>query len=283
MRREQIAINSVSTRQHDLVEALDAYAAAGFRNVEFVLPLVKGWLAAGHSSADVRRLLEARGMRAIGGFEAPVVCFGDAAAREANHALHRANAQLIHELGGGTLVVGTDGPAQPSVAALDQVAKTLAQLARQIEELDVITALEFNWSPLVRSLPSAVRVAQAVDHPQVGVLFDPAHFYVTPTKLEDLTPEAVRWIRHVHIDDMQDKPPDLSHCNDDRVLPGEGVLDLAQLVARLEAGGYAGYFSIEMFNAELWALPAAEAARRCYASMEAFCGNTAHRLAVPTS
>ncbi|MBC8075631.1 MAG: sugar phosphate isomerase/epimerase [Chloroflexales bacterium] len=273
MRREQIAINSVSTRQRDLVEALDAYAAAGFRSVEFVLPLIKGWLAAGHTVADVRGLLEERGLRSIGGFEAPVVCFGEGTAQAANHALQRANAQLIHDLGGGTLVVGTDGPPQPNVAALDEAAQTLAQLARQIEGLDVTIAVEFNWSPLVRSLSSAVRVAQAANHPQVGVLFDPAHYYVTPTKREDLTPEAVRWVRHVHLNDMRDKPPDLSHCNDDRVLPGSGVLDLAGLIALLEAGGYSGYFAIEMFNADLWALPAATAAERCYASMLAACAD----------
>ena len=35
---------------------------------------------------------------------------------------------------------------------------------------------------------------------------------------------------------------------------------------------YDGYFSIEMFNRDLWQLPAAEAARRCYKSLLALCG-----------
>jgi 2-keto-myo-inositol isomerase len=267
MRREQIAINSVSTRQSDLVEALDAYAAAGFRTVEFLLPLVKNWLAAGHSVVDLRNLLTDRELRSIGGFEAAILCFAAAEERQANHTLLRANAHLIHDLGGGVLVVGTDGPPHSSVGALDQVAETLAQFAKQIEGLEVSLAIEFNWSPLIRSLNSAVRVAQLVDHPQVGVLFDTAHYYVTPTKLEDLTPASVPWIHHVHISDMQDKPPDLSHCNDDRVLPGAGILDLATLLARLETGGYQRFVAIELFNAELWSVSAHEAAERCFRSM----------------
>src|SRR6185312_14089952 len=101
----QLAINSVSTRQKDLVEALDAYAAAGFRQVEFVLPLVKDWLAEGHTVDDVRGLLKERNLRAIGGFQTHVACFASAEARQANHELNLANAQLIHDLGGGTLVV----------------------------------------------------------------------------------------------------------------------------------------------------------------------------------
>ena len=274
MKREQLAINSVSTRHKDLDEALAAYDAAGFRSVEFVMSHVKDWLAAGHTVDDVRRLLAAHHLRAIGGFETSVECFSAPETQRANHDLHRANAQLLHDLGGGTLVVGTDGPGQPPpdpLAALDIIAAALRDLATSIEGLDVTIALEFNWSPLVKSLQSAVLVAQKVHHPQVGVLFDPAHYYTTPTKFDHLNPDTVPWIKHVHLDDMRDKPGDLSHCNDDRVLPGQGILDLPALIARLEQHGYDGYFSIEMFDRDLWQLPATEAARRCYESLLALC------------
>ncbi len=278
MKREKLAINSVSTRQADLVQALDAYAAAGFRQVEFVLPLVKDWLAAGHTVDDARGLLKERNLRAIGGFQTHVACFAPPEARQANHEIHLANAQLIHDLGGGTLVVGTDGPqaaereamSDPS-AVLKPIADTLADLVRRMDGLDVTIALEFNWSPVIKSLQSAVAVARLVDHPRLGVLFDPAHYYTTPTKFEDLTAESVPWIKHVHLDDMRDKPGDLSHCNDDRALPGEGILDLAALIGVLERHGYKGFYSIEMFNADLWQLPAAEAARRCYQSLLPLC------------
>jgi 2-keto-myo-inositol isomerase len=271
MRRSQLAINSISTRQGSLEEALAAYAAAGFRQVEFHLPLLKDWLAGGRTVAEARELLAGQGLRAIGGFQFAVECFASPESRRANREQQRANAALIDELGGGTLVVGTDGPPQPTLDALDVVAASLRELAEEIAGLDVIIALEFNWGPLVKSLQSAVRVCEQVDHPQVGVLFDPAHYYTTVTKFEHLNAGTVRWIKHVHLDDMADKPGDLSNCNSDRVLPGEGVLDLPALIAALERHGYDGCYSIEMFNADLWGLPAAEAARRCYESLLPLC------------
>lgn len=267
MRIDQIAIASVSTRQDGLLPALDASAAAGFRNVEFVLSLVKDWLAESHSVADVRRALDSRGLRAIGGFETHLVCFGTDAERRANHALHLANARLIHELGGGTLVLGTDGPDVATSADLAPIAMALRDLAQHIADLDVQIALEFNWSPVVRSLASAVRAVELADHPHVGVLFDTAHYYSTVTKFSDLTPEAVRWIKHVHLNDMRAVPGDLCDPNSDRVVPGEGILDLPGLIGALEQGGYTGFYAIELFNDELWALPPEEAARRCYAGM----------------
>lgn len=272
MKISQLAINSVSTRQQTLEEALAAYAEAGFQNVEFVLPLVKEWIAAGRTASEARSLVADHGLRSIGGFQAALVCFGAEEERRANRALQVENARLIHDLGGGTLVVGTDGPPQATADALETVAAALRSLAAATEGLDVTIALEFNWGPLVKSLNSAVHAARLADHPRVGVLFDPAHYHTTVTKFEHLTAETVPWIRHVHLNDMRDKPGDLSNCNSDRVLPGEGVLDLSALIGALERHGYRGYFSIELFNADLWALPAAETARRSYASLVPLCG-----------
>ncbi len=274
MKTNQLAINAISTRHRDLDEALDAYAEAGFPGVELFLPQLKEWLARGHTVPEAREQFAARDLRCIGGFETHVACFGPADARLANHDLHVANARLIDELGGGTLVVGTDGPEAPfsdPLAALEPIAGALHELARRLEGLDVRIALEFNWSPVVKSLRSAVQVAEQVGNPRVGVLFDPAHYYVTPTKFTDLTTESVAHILHVHLDDMRDKPGDLSHCNSDRVLPGQGILDLPALIGRLEELGYQGRFSIEMFNADLWALPARQAARLCYQSLLPLC------------
>lgn len=283
MRVDQLAINLVSTRQASLEEALDAYAAAGFRQVELTFRDARAWLG-GRPNAELLRALEARSLTAVGGFESAVECFSAPESRRANRALHLANARLLHDLGGGVLTVGTDGPPQPSPvpAAVDEIARGLDELAGAIQGLDVRIALEFNWSPVIKSLASAVLVCDKVGRPEVGVLFDPAHYYTTVTKTEDLTPERVRWVRHVHLDDMRDLPGDLSNCNDDRVLPGQGVLDLKDLIALLEVGGYRGWFSIEMFNRELWALPAAEAARRCYDSLLPLCDDPAGAGSAPT-
>lgn len=266
MRQHQLAINSISTRQAGLEEAVDAYAAAGFRQVEFHLPLVKGWLADGRTPGDVVALLERNGLRAIGGFELPLLAFADKDGQQENQRRQRENATLIHELGGGTLVVGTDGPATPSLEALPVLADAIRSFADAISDLDIVVALEFNWGPLVKSLASAVAVCELVDRPNVGILFDPAHYHCTVTKFEDLDDRSIPWIRHVHLDDMQDKPGEFSNCNSDRALPGAGILDLPAMIARIEGGGYTGAFSIEMFSDDLWALPPRVAADLCHHS-----------------
>ena len=46
MTPDRIAINSVSTRQNSLDDSLEAYAAAGFKNVEIQSGGLRGWLMA---------------------------------------------------------------------------------------------------------------------------------------------------------------------------------------------------------------------------------------------
>ncbi len=199
------------------------------------------------------------------------MCFGSPDARLPNLKANAENARLIRELGADKMIVGTDGPEQNSVGALDAVAGAMWNLAEATEDVGVDIAIEFNWSPIIKSMQSAVRVAEIADHPRVGVLFDAAHYHVTPTKLRDINESSVRRIKHVHLDDMPDTPADLTHRDFDRLLPGEGVVDLPGIISALEQNGYRGYFSIEMFSANLWRLPAKEAARRCYESLLPLC------------
>lgn len=273
MKRSQLAINAVSTRHADLEEALSAYAAAGFTNVEFPLGPIKEYLAQGHTVADIRRLLDRYGLRCIGGFECGVEAFSPPEARAQNHALIVENARLLGALGATSMVVGTDGPRADQVVEdpLGELAQAFASVADRIEDTGVTLCLEFNWSPLVKSLRTAVEIAERSGRANVGVLFDPAHYHCTPSKFEQLHAHSVPFIKHVHVDDMRDKPGELSHCNSDRVLPGQGCLDLRALFGQLEKFGYKGFFSIELFNDELWALPAAQAARLLYDSLLPFC------------
>jgi len=273
MKKSRLAINSVSTRHANLEEALAAYRRAGFKFVEFALSQVKEYMEEGHSVGDVRDMLNRYGLRCVGGFQRPVVCFGSARERKANHRLIAGNARLLSELGATTMVVGTDGPKDPGKVKdpVGDIARVFAALAREIKDTGVTMCIEFNWSPVVKSLRTAAEVARRSRAGNVGVLFDPAHYHCTPTKFDQINAETVPYIKHVHVDDMRDKPGELSNCNADRVLPGQGCLDLKAIFRTLEKHGYRGYYAIEMFNDKLWAMSPTAAARRMYKSLLPYC------------
>ena len=250
-----------------------AYQAAGFRYVEFPLGYAREYLEQGHTLTDLKRLLEAHDLHCIGGFDCAVECFASADRRAQNHNRIVANARFLAELGGTNMVVGTDGPEDLTAISdvTGEMAGVFAEVARSIQDTGVTLCIEANWSPIVKSLRTAAEIARKASEPNVGLVFDPAHYHCTPTKFDQLNADNVPFIRHVHVDDMRDKPAELSNCNSDRVLPGQGILDLAALLGQIEKFGYEGYYAIELFSEELWAMPARRAAELMYQSLLPLC------------
>ena len=234
---------------------------------------IRRYLSQGHTIDDVERLLAANDLSCIGGFDCVVECFSAPEPRAQNQARILANARFLSALGGTNMVVGTDGPADLARVAdpIGEMAAAFAAVADIIQGTGVTLCIEANWSPVVKSLRTAAAIARRAGRSNIGLIFDPAHYHCTPTKFDQLSAENIALIRHVHVDDMRDKPGELSNCNSDRALPGQGCLDLKGLFGHIEKHGYEGYFSIEMFNDELWAMPPQQAAQIMYDSLLWLC------------
>ena len=273
MTPDKIALNTVSLRFDNFEATINATAAAGFRSVELPLSHLKTDLAKGWTLERMRDLIQQRGLTVCGGFDGQLRTFADAASVRESHDDLVKNAEMIAFFGGKTMVAGTDYVAWPGpreyADPLGRIADSIGAVADRIRPLGISILIEFNWGA-VKSLLGAAEIAKRSGRPNVGVLFDIAHMHCTPTKTEHLTADIVPYIHHVHVDNMPAKPAETTNCNSDRVLPGDprGLYDLPKIFGTLAAHGYRGSYAIEMFSDELWALPPAEAAKRCYASMQ---------------
>ncbi len=94
----------------------------------------------------------------------------------------------------------------------------------------------------------------------VGLLLDAWHWHHDPdATVEDIVRAGRERIVHVHLNDAADQPPEEVRDNQ-RVLPGEGVIDLKGFAGALNEIGYDGAGSLEIFG-RLKDVPAEEAAR----------------------
>lgn len=274
MRRDQLACNTISLRG-PLEQILEAVAQAGFRKVELPLGQVAAYRAAGGTVAPLR-LLQRHGLHCIGGFQGVLQPLGNEEERAANVQSLLEDGRLMAECGGGAqlnMVVGTSAPGLAGIPnGVERLAQHVHAVCAALRPLGISLLLEFNWGD-IKSVRLAALVVQQSGAANAGILFDPAHYYCTAGKSEDLTDTTIAAIGHVHVNNMRDIPAELCHCNADRLLPDDpaGVLNLPRLFGRLEAGGYSGNFAIEMFSEELWALAPRDAARRLYQSMLPLC------------
>ena len=107
------------------------------------------------------------------------------------------------------------------------------------------------WS-MLNSLDAALDALSYCDHPHVGLVFDAFHLWQEP-ELYRRIPDVVPWIKLVALSDAHSAAShSLSLGDEDRCIPGQGVLPLAEIVAALEVGGYRGAYDVQLQGERCW-------------------------------
>lgn len=135
----------------------------------------------------------------------------------------------------------------PSVAAMRD---GLARIRDAAAADGVGTAFEFlGFGDCPIDTPAlAAEVVSGV--PDVELVLDSCHWHASGSG--SLASFPVDRLAMVHLNDAPAKPP--REIEDaDRVLPGEGVIRLRELVADLSGRSYVGPWSLETFNPAYWA------------------------------
>jgi len=266
----KFCLNPITLGERDLPTAVEASAKAGFTALELWLPHVERFVAEGRPAADARALLKDHGLEAAGAcYVAGLLTSTGDAKRKAFDAA-KARFELCQELGARAIVCVGDGPAAPT---LDDY-HTAAEQAREVCDLagsfGLGVALEFVAGfPFIGTLATAAKVVNDADHHNLGILFDCFHFWAGRSKMEDFDALRGAPIAFVHLNDARSLPRELLR-DSDRVLPGQGAFPLREIVRRIAATGYDGYYSLELFNPELWAADPFDAAARCHEACQAF-------------
>lgn len=152
------------------------------------------------------------------------------------------------------IVTGAQGE-RTAADARAAVVSGLRDLAGVAREAGVRIALEpihrsiNDLFSLVGDLPATEALLAEVGDPDVGIIFDTWHLWDTPDVLDHVRRLAGRFPA-VHINDWREP----YRGWDDRVLPGDGVIDLPAIFGALEAGGFPadGWFDLEIFSTETY-------------------------------
>jgi len=155
----------------------------------------------------------------------------------------------------------------------DALARDLRKLAMLALPLGIRIAYEgLSWGRHVNEFTTAWDIVCRADAPNLGIGIDSFHAFATKTALVDLDvldPDKIFLVQLAdfmwnEIPSVEERIATARHF---RVFPGEGAHSdqVAQLVARLHAQGYAGDYSFEVFNDDYQQMPlpvVAERARR---------------------
>ncbi|NLY00475.1 MAG: sugar phosphate isomerase/epimerase [Rhodopirellula sp.] len=116
-------------------------------------------------------------------------------------------------------------------------------VALAVEPMHPACAAEFTF---LTTIDDVVKLLEAIDSPQLKIVFDTYHLGQDRSILERID----RVAPHIAIVQLGDakQPP---HGEQNRCRLGEGVIPLQEIVARLTEAGYDGYYDVELLGEEI--------------------------------
>ena len=171
--------------------------------------------------------LDAMRVREVGVLDVEVVCLYPETRAEDFLPLMEASA----ELGASFLIVNSEDPDEA------RIADTFAALCALARPFALRPALEFMRYRELKSLAQTMRVLARAGSPSAALIIDTLHFFRAETAIDELRQLPPQQIAFVQLSDAPASAPPLRDLPDearfDRLLPGQGGLPLADLMAAL--------------------------------------------------
>jgi 2-keto-myo-inositol isomerase len=244
-------ISQATTLKNSFEADLAVYQGAGWTAVELWLTKLETFLES-HSPADALVLLDSAGLHPAAAASQGGLLLSQGMERIVHWDHFRRRLALLQELGVPTLIVTPDFARQPGLEEYARAAAALGEAALLAASFGVRIALEFQKSsPLCSCLETALALIDQSGAANAGVCFDVFHYYIGPSKFEDLTFLSPRNLAWVQLCDVSGTPRELAG-DADRILPGEGDFQLGPIIDHLGRIGYDGYVSLEVLNPQLW-------------------------------
>lgn len=251
----KLCLNTSTIRPQPLLEKIRLTAEAGFDAIELWINDLHEHIGTGGEVRDVEKALADHGL------EVPSMIalrqWGEASPLEYPLMLDEARRrmELATRLGATYMVATPPREACPESQLVDRYGELL-ELGRQVGIRTTFEYVSFFGS--VSTLDQAVSIVEQVGDDDATLIVDAFHTWNSDSTAELLASLPAQRVSHYHIDDAAPDIPAGKQTDPDRVMIGDGAIDLETEIAMLRSIGYQGMISLELFNRQLWQQDPAE-------------------------
>jgi 2-keto-myo-inositol isomerase len=243
-------LNASTIKTTPILDQIRVAGQAGYKAIELWHDDIDAHIRNGGTIADIRKALDAHGL------EVPTTIFlkgwwdtdGDVYEQEMNEIIRRL--EQTQDIGAPHSIAG------PPMGNVDfEVgANFYARLLQVGREFGVKPAMEYlGFAAEVNTIEKALEVMNSAENPDATIVLDPFHCFRGGGSMETIAKLDEKQIAISHFNDSPAFPPRELQQDSDRVLPGEGVVDLKRYCELLRRIGYKRWLSLELFNRTLWA------------------------------
>jgi len=242
-------LNTATIMPQPLLRKIELTAQAGYAGVELWVNDIYQFIGRGGEVSDIEKAIADNGLIV----PCMIACrqWAEMVGREYELALDEARRRMELATRLGSPYFVATPPREPcDPAQITAHYKDLLDIGREIGIKPTFEYIGFFKS--VPDLALAHKIAADTGDPDATVILDSFHTWNSGGTLDDLRAIPVEMISHYHIDDAAPDKPKGSQTDPDRVMIGEGPIDLKAEMDVLKEKGYAGTISLELFNKSYW-------------------------------
>lgn len=270
--RYSLNTSTIRGQKLGLEKEIDTAAEAGYDAIEPWVSTIQEYMKAGGKLADVRKRIEDHGLTVEGAISFTQWIVDDDARRA--DALEQAKREmdLLAQIGGKRIAappVGANGNDAP-ILDLAKVAERYRAFLELGDKMGVTPGLEL-WGPSknLHRLGQCAFVLVESGHPKACFVGDVYHIYRGGSDFAGLKTISGAAMPVMHMNDYPADPPRERLADRDRVMPGDGIAPLPQILRTLRENGSRAVLSLELFSQKYWEKDAMEVARTGLAKMKA--------------
>ena len=248
-------LNTSTIAPQSVPEKIRLAAEAGFGAIELWLRDVVAYARDSAGNVDSGKVADvAKRVKDHGLFVPNVIAmfgWGNASAEELPAALEQCRRQMEMAVQLGSKYIVATPPIYEGDEAL--IAERYRELLRIGKQVGIRPTMEYlGFCRSIYRVDQAWKIVEAANDPAATLVLDSFHTYRGGSSIDDVERLPIERVAHFHIDDAPRYVQREQQKDPDRVMLGEGVIDLRREMNWLKCQGYRGAVSLELFNPTLW-------------------------------
>ena len=252
-------LNSSTIKPTPILDKIAIAGKTGYAAIELWHDDIDAHVSAGGRVSDVRKAVEDQGLAV------PTTIYlkgwFDTEGKERQQALEECKRRMAQAVEvGATYCIA--GPPLGTGLDYELGGRRYRELLETGLAMGVKPAVEYlGFADELNTIEAALAVITQSGHPEATVVLDPFHCFRGGGPIESISKLTSKQIAISHFNDAPAKPPRGQQHDRDRVMPGDGSVDLERYVTLLRGTGYDRWLSLELFREDLWASDPREVAR----------------------
>lgn len=249
----QYSLNCSTIKPTPLREKIAIAGEAGYTGIELWYDDVDGYISEGGTLPDLRKALDDAGLTVVSTIFLKGWWDTEGETRRAAIDECKRRMEIAAKLGSRHYIAGPPlGPVDVELGAKRY--RELLELGIGIGVgIGVKAACEYlGFAEEFNTIEKAVDLITRCGHPAATIVHDPFHIFRGGGSFDSVGTLKPEQIAVFHFNDAPDFPPRELQHDPDRVMPGDGCLDLKGVLRSLTRIGYGGWISLELFNRDWW-------------------------------